>query len=677
MRIAVIIPCRNAAPWIGATLRSVLEQTRPPDRILVVDNGSTDDGPARVAAIARTAPTLSLLTCPHPGAAAARAAGLAALDAQGGAEGSAGGGADAVLFLDADDLLGPTALAALADALATCPDGIAACPWNRYQQAGDGVWITAPASCAPRPREADDLTAWLSGWYHPPCAVLWSRPALRVSGGWDPSVGVNDDGDIMMRALARGVPLVRTGAGMAYYRRLPPGTPSLSGRQRERDGLLSRLGVLERLAVILAAEGKLSRYHKPLSYALARLAADAGPGEITGRAGVVLSHASGPRPRPIPPIAPVPAAVPFPADLSPDPAPTPDTPLVSVIIPTFNRAGLLQRALESVLAQDVAGMEVLVVDDASTEDIGAVVAGCGDRRVRHLRQPVNGGVAAARNRGLLEARGRFIALLDSDDEWLPGKLARQLAVFTAAEGSPCPPGMGPPGMPPSGMPPPGMPPPGMPPPGMVVTGVETVGGPRDGHDGPWIWLPEREGWLSADLLVRNILHGAPSSALIRREVVETVGLFDPALPAIEDYDYWLRLARFFPVAAVPAVLTRYHDPDPEGTATSAMAAGERRSRRFAANMAAREILFRRYAPDMERAGVDHLFLLDSAERHHKSPHGDRGAVLRLWLRAVKRRPTAAAPYGRLLPTDLRRWARAMLVPLLGRPVPGKGPGKVL
>ena len=105
-----------------------------------------------------------------------------------------------------------------------------------------------------------------------------------------------------------------------------------------------------------------------------------------------------------------------------------DAPTVSVIIPTYNRAHLLPRALESVLAQTFEDLEVLVVDDGSTDGTEAVVTGYDDR-VRYLRQPQNAGVSAARNRGLREARGEFVAFLDSDDEWFPEKLARQVERF--------------------------------------------------------------------------------------------------------------------------------------------------------------------------------------------------------------------------------------------------------
>ncbi len=109
-------------------------------------------------------------------------------------------------------------------------------------------------------------------------------------------------------------------------------------------------------------------------------------------------------------------------------------PLVSVVLPTYNRSASLERAIQSVLRQTESDLELIVVDDCSSEDPQAVVAHAarGDSRVRYVRRPVNGGAAAARNTGLALARGRFLAFQDSDDEWLAGKLERQLLALKQA-----------------------------------------------------------------------------------------------------------------------------------------------------------------------------------------------------------------------------------------------------
>lgn len=103
---------------------------------------------------------------------------------------------------------------------------------------------------------------------------------------------------------------------------------------------------------------------------------------------------------------------------------------VSVILPTYNRADTLLPACQSVLSQVNTRLELIVVDDASTDDIRAVVDQLADDRVRYVRRSENGGASAARNTGLELARGPFIAFQDSDDLWLPSKLERQLALFS-------------------------------------------------------------------------------------------------------------------------------------------------------------------------------------------------------------------------------------------------------
>src|SRR5437870_5691947 len=98
---------------------------------------------------------------------------------------------------------------------------------------------------------------------------------------------------------------------------------------------------------------------------------------------------------------------------------------VSVILPTFNRSGSLPAAISSVLNQSITNLELIVVDDASTEDIEGLVSDIRDDRLKYIRRAVNGGAAAARNTGLAAATGDYIAFQDSDDLWLPGKLETQ------------------------------------------------------------------------------------------------------------------------------------------------------------------------------------------------------------------------------------------------------------
>lgn len=112
-------------------------------------------------------------------------------------------------------------------------------------------------------------------------------------------------------------------------------------------------------------------------------------------------------------------------------------PVVSVILPTLNRAELLPMSAGSVLAQSFSDLELIVVDDGSKEDIKAVVESINDDRLRYVRREQCGGPAAARNSGLAIARGKYVAFQDSDDEWLLEKLERQIEVVADSGGAMC------------------------------------------------------------------------------------------------------------------------------------------------------------------------------------------------------------------------------------------------
>ena len=260
MNVSVVIPSFNAERFVGQTIRSVLAQTRPPEEIIVVDDGSTDETGEIVRSFGSA---VTFVELGHGGACRVRNHGASL--ARG----------DALMFLDSDDVLGPEVLQHLVETLHRVPRGIALCSWNRLELV-NGQWVRRPASCAPRVPGDDVLGAWLSGWYHPPCSVLWSREGYDVSGGWDETLpgNPNDDGDIMMRALARGAPALVTDQGTAFYRRHDTGLPTLSGRRFSVEGLQARMRVLMNLAGVLQEENRLGTYRAHLGAAFDHLADD-------------------------------------------------------------------------------------------------------------------------------------------------------------------------------------------------------------------------------------------------------------------------------------------------------------------------------------------------------------------------------------------------------------------
>ncbi len=196
------------------------------------------------------------------------------------------------------------------------------------------------------------------------------------------------------------------------------------------------------------------------------------------------------------------------------------TPDVSIIIPAFNCEPYIRQTLDSVLAQDFSNFEVLVVNDGST-DRTAEIAAQSDSRVRVIEQK-NSGVCVARNRGIAEARGRFIALLDHDDFWFPNKLSTQLRIFSEQVDV-----------------------------GVVYGDFIRWDAQADGHfPAPQSYAERAElsgedaefsGWIYPQMLLDSWV--LTSTALTRAEVFAHCGGFDESLPYSEDWELWLRISR--------------------------------------------------------------------------------------------------------------------------------------
>jgi glycosyltransferase involved in cell wall biosynthesis len=195
------------------------------------------------------------------------------------------------------------------------------------------------------------------------------------------------------------------------------------------------------------------------------------------------------------------------------------TPRVSVVIPTYNRGRMVCEAIDSVLAQDFPAYELIVVDDGSSDDTRRVLAGYG-ARIRVLQRP-HRGVSAARNAGIQAARTELIALLDSDDLWLPAKLTRQVAYLDAR-------------------------------PEEAIVQTEEVW-VRNGHH---VKPKKKHRKPAGDIFARSLelCLVSPSAVMIRKRLLAEVGLFDESLPACEDYDLWLRISCRHPVGLIPEPL---------------------------------------------------------------------------------------------------------------------------
>jgi glycosyltransferase involved in cell wall biosynthesis len=205
-----------------------------------------------------------------------------------------------------------------------------------------------------------------------------------------------------------------------------------------------------------------------------------------------------------------------------------DSPIASVIIPTFNRAVFLREAIDSVLAQSHQNFELIIVDDGSTDNTREVIV-ADDDRVRYVFQP-NRGVSAARNLGIRHANGELIAFLDSDDLWLPQKLSRQVDWMAAR-------------------------------PHIMLCHTEEIWIRRGVRVNQKKIHAKYGGWIYPYCLPRCVV--SPSSVIMRRALFDAVGLFDENLPVCEDYDLWLRVASRFEIGFItePLIIKRGGHPD--------------------------------------------------------------------------------------------------------------------
>jgi glycosyltransferase involved in cell wall biosynthesis len=203
-------------------------------------------------------------------------------------------------------------------------------------------------------------------------------------------------------------------------------------------------------------------------------------------------------------------------------------PRVSVIIPVYNRAHLVNRAIESVLNQTYQDFELIVVDDGSTDNTAEVVHSVRDERIKYVRHQSNRGPSAARNTGIRAASGELIGFLDSDDEWLPEKLQRQVDKFDSASANV----------------------------GLVYGGYVVI----DNEKKKTIRevYPKKRGYMFKEMLK---MAGPPdyvSMTLVRRECFEKVGLFDEGMRFVEDWDMWVRIAAQYKFDFVGEMVAKYY-----------------------------------------------------------------------------------------------------------------------
>jgi glycosyltransferase involved in cell wall biosynthesis len=291
-------------------------------------------------------------------------------------------------------------------------------------------------------------------------------------------------------------------------------------------------------------------------------------------------------------------------------------PLVSVVIPTHNREELVTRAIASVLEQTCRDLECIVVDDASTDGTEAAVNGNGDARLRYLKNDTNKGAPASRNRGIREARGRYVALLDDDDEWLPEKLEKQLRLFDSALGRV----------------------------GLIYSGFYYVSG-KSGENIS-TFQPIHKGSVYPELLKGCIL-GSPTP-LIKKECFEQAGGFDESLPGCQDWDMWLRIAKVCDFDFISEPLARHY------------VHGMQISANLAAKIKARTLLLQKHYGDIRKEpGILYTQLKGLAILYFLNGESRRGR--RLLSQAVRNYPAQVTGYIHLLLSFVPQLHRRILL----------------
>lgn len=537
------MPCYNAATFVEEAVNSVMNQTYPDVELIVVDDGSTDGSVGLLQQLAtQHSPRLILLYQDHMGPFPARNLGLR--HARGGR----------VAFLDADDYWSPDALEKLATAMDADHADIAYCGW---QNVGEGAPGTEPY-IPPDYSRMDTAAEFLRSCPWPIHAALVRRDAFDAVKGFSERCFSAMDYDLWLRLYAHTQKLVRVPEVLAFYRWHDKGQISRTKWKQVLDALVVRedfvanhperfvhLGKQQLLKLTygtLLKEAYLAYWQRKLTDAqyLLRRSFFKGywkladlkyllPALLPCSVFKFIVHAvDHTRSRMGPAHVDVikeevkksgkwrPIAVTTLTD-------TTTPPLISIIIPCFNGERFLAESIDSALGQDYPHKEIIVVDDGSTDDSAKVMARYG-HLVKIIRQ-ANRGLPAARNAGITAAGGDYFSFLDADDYWAPAFLSKMVEALTESGA------------------------------GIAYCGWQNIGLPG-GRGEPFI-PPEYESMLDKiERIIKNPLWPI-HAAVVRRDVLESVGGFDIKWKSCEDFAFWIRTATHYPLVRVPELLAYY------------------------------------------------------------------------------------------------------------------------
>jgi glycosyltransferase involved in cell wall biosynthesis len=209
-----------------------------------------------------------------------------------------------------------------------------------------------------------------------------------------------------------------------------------------------------------------------------------------------------------------------------------NSPLISIIIPTYNGEKYIDEALLSVFTQTYKNYEVIVVDDGSVTDSVARICDKYKGGIKYIRQQ-NKGLAAARNTGIRNSKGDYLAFLDDDDLWLPEKLEKQVRLYKDLESKGITAGI-------------------------VYTGIEDI---NETGKPLYKTLYRSSGYCYDILLFIDFIGYGGSSAMVPSSILIDVGYFDETMRRVEDYDLWIRIAKRYPIYSVNDYLVKYRNRD--------------------------------------------------------------------------------------------------------------------
>ena len=203
---------------------------------------------------------------------------------------------------------------------------------------------------------------------------------------------------------------------------------------------------------------------------------------------------------------------------------------VSVILPTYNRAESIVRAIKSVLNQTYSDYELIVVDDGSADDTEKIISSIHNKKIKYIQNKENKGAGAARNIGIQKAKGKFIAFQDSDDEWHLDKLKKQVDIFTASG----------------------------PELGVVYSDMERIliNGKKRYSKSPTI---DSSKLIDSTTQFYTVFNIGIQTAMIKKECLKRVGLFREELPRYEDLELFIRLSRCYKFHHIKDALVDYHE----------------------------------------------------------------------------------------------------------------------